>query len=86
MISKTIHFAIFAFAFCISYNLMAQTSDEPKTLLGNSNLAKSENIGFFTAPSLGLTSFDHSTTALFHARAGVSLKNDFLLAAIMPFH
>lgn len=77
MISKTLFSTIFIAAAISSTNLFSQSNDEPKTLFGNNQKIDAKNIGFFVAPAFGITSFDQSTTALFHARGGISLKNRF---------
>jgi len=77
MISKTL-FTSFLFAAVISSNnVYSQSNDEPRTLFGGNQKIDAKSIGFFVAPSFGISSFDQSTTALFHARGGISFKSRF---------
>jgi len=79
MISKILFSTIFIAAAIIPTNLFSQSNDEPKTLLGNNQKIDAKSIGFFVAPSIGVTSFDRSVSALFHARGGISFKSRFAL-------
>lgn len=77
MISKTL-FSSFLFAAVISSNnVYSQSNDEPKTLFGGNQKIDAKSIGFFVAPSVGVTSFERSASALFHARGGISFKSKF---------
>jgi len=79
MISKTL-FSSFLFAAVIfSNNVYSQSNDEPRTLFGNNQKIDAKSIGFFVAPSVGVTSFDRSASALFHARGGFCFKSRFTL-------
>jgi len=72
---KKLYFVLLAVSVIfLNSNLYAQDSKEPNTLLG-SNSINTEAIGFFIAPSIGLTQMDGSTTALFNLRGGINLKD-----------
>lgn len=67
---------------CIILNnkLYAQEREEANTLLG-SNSIKTEAIGFFISPSVGLTQMNGSATTLFNLRGGISLKDEISFGA-----
>lgn len=60
---------------------LAQENNEAKTLFGSGNSIGTNDIGFFVAPSLGITQMDGSTAALFNLRGGVNLMDKFSLGA-----
>jgi hypothetical protein len=62
-------------------SLSAQDSPEAATLLGKGGTFSAKDLGFFVAPSFGLTRLDESTAALFNLRGGVGLKDMFSLGA-----
>ena len=62
-------------------NLLAQENNEAKTLFGNGNLITTKDLGFFVAPSFGLTQMDGSTTSMFNIRGGINLKDKISLGA-----
>jgi hypothetical protein len=74
---KTIELAIVAFVLINfdPFNLNAQTTPQPETLLGNKKISK--NVGFMLAPTFGLTSMDGSAASLFSLRGG-AVFNDKL--------
>lgn len=76
---------ILAFAFaCLTIfqmDLFAQDNNEAKTLLGSGNPISTKDLGFFVAPSYGLTQMDGSTTSLFNLRGGINFKDKFSFGA-----
>ncbi|MCU0421439.1 MAG: hypothetical protein MUC81_01415 [Bacteroidia bacterium] len=76
---------ISAFAFaCLTMfqlSLFAQDNNEAKTLLGSGNLISTKDLGFFVAPSYGITQMDGSTASLFNLRGGINLKDKFCFGA-----
>jgi hypothetical protein len=60
-----------------SSNSFAQDNNEAKTLFGSGNMISKKDLGFFVAPSYGLTQMDGSATSLFNLRGGISLKDKF---------
>jgi hypothetical protein len=81
MVFKFTNFALLAL-FCLSLNnVSAQEKEEAKTLVQEIKPIKTEDIGFFIAPSYGLTQMDRSTTSLFNLRGGLTLKDKFSLGA-----
>lgn len=79
MRTKSAFLTFFIAFFICQINVFAQVSDEPKTLFGGNQKIDAKSIGFFVAPSIGVTSFDRSASALFHARGGISFKSRFAL-------
>lgn len=68
-------------AFLLQSTLFAQTNQEAKTLLGKGQGLQIKDLGFFVAPSLGLTQMDGSTATLFNLRGGVTVKDKFSAGA-----
>lgn len=69
--------SVFTFA-CLTMfqiNSFAQDNQEAKTLFGSGNSINIKDLGFFVAPSYGLTQMDGSTTSLFNLRGGINLKD-----------
>lgn len=70
---------ISAFAFtCLALfqvSLFAQDNNEAKTLFGSGNSISTKDLGFFVAPSYGITQMDGSTASLFNLRGGINLKD-----------
>jgi hypothetical protein len=62
-------------------NLSAQDEQETKTLFGNDNPISTKDLGFFVAPSFGITQMDGSTAALFNLRSGISFNDKVALGA-----
>lgn len=62
-------------------NLLAQENEEAKTLIKSKNLISTENLGFFIAPSYGITQMDGASVSLFNLRGGVSINRKFALGA-----
>jgi len=56
-------------------NLTAQDQNEAQTLMGGKNSINIEDLGFFIAPTYGLTEMDGSTASLFQLRGGLSMKD-----------
>lgn len=61
--------------------LVAQSNQEAKTLMGSGNPISVKNLGFFVAPSFGLTQMDGSSASLISLRAGLNLKDKFSFGA-----
>ena len=53
----------------------AQEKTEAQTLFGKGAKISGKDVGFFVAPSLGITEFDGSTATLFNLRSGVQVKD-----------
>ena len=68
---------IVTFLFTFS-SLRAQENDESKTLINNFS---ANNLGFFFAPSLGLTALDGGPAALFQMRGGLTFHDKFSVGA-----
>jgi hypothetical protein len=64
-----------------SGSLLAQETSEPETLFGNKFPISAENLGFFVAPSYGITGMDGSTTSLLNLRGGLNVKDKFSVGA-----
>jgi len=71
----------FAFLAMLQVNLHAQCNQEAKTLFGSGNPVSIKDLGFFVAPSFGLTQMDGSTTSLFNLRGGFNLKGKVTIGA-----
>lgn len=65
--------------FTCQNDVFAQQKTEAATLFGKGAKIASKDIGFFVAPSIGMTTFDESTAALFNLRSGVQIKDKFAL-------
>lgn len=81
MNNKTL--SVFAFI-CLTMfqvSLFAQNNSEAKTLFGNGNLISTKDLGFFIAPSYGITQMDGSTASLFNLRGGINLKDKYSFGA-----
>lgn len=62
------------FACLLLGNLMyAQESNEAKSLFGDGSSLSTENLGFFIAPVLGITTMDGSSASLLHVRGGLNM-------------
>ncbi|NJK83695.1 MAG: hypothetical protein HC912_07640 [Saprospiraceae bacterium] len=76
---------ILAFAFvCLIFfptDLFAQDNNESKTLFGSGTPISTKDLGFFFAPSYGITQMDGSTASLFNLRGGINLKDKFSFGA-----
>jgi hypothetical protein len=62
-------------------NLFAQDNTEARKLFGDGTSINTKDLGFFVAPSYGLTQMDGSTTSLFNLRAGLNLKDKYSIGA-----
>ena len=62
-------------------NLSAQDKQDAKTLLSGKSPIKTEYLGFFIAPSYGISQMDGSTVSLFNLRGGINIKDEFSLGA-----
>ncbi|MFN8863735.1 MAG: hypothetical protein ACK500_08805 [Flavobacteriales bacterium] len=58
-----------------------QDNGEPQTLFGNGRPFQKDHIGFFLAPTAGMTAIDGSGAALFNLRGGLSFADRFSLGA-----
>ena len=63
------------------FSLYAQDNNEAKTLLGSGNPISTKDLGFFVAPSYGITQMDDNTASLFNLRGGINLKDKFSFGA-----
>ncbi len=63
----------------VSSDVLAQENETANTLLGNGTLVSAEHIGFFVAPTLGITSMDGSGAGLLNLRGGITIKDRFSL-------
>lgn len=80
--SRTFIVALISGCFTIlQINLVAQDNNDSKTLWGDGNSINLKDVGFFVAPSFGLTQLDESNTSLFNLRTGVSLKDEISFGA-----
>lgn len=64
--------------FCLTtfqINLFAQKNQEAKTLFNNGNPISRKDVGFFIAPSFGLTQIDGSATSILNLRGGINIKD-----------
>lgn len=77
MNKKTISAFAFSCFTLFQVSLFAQDNNEAKTLLGSGKPISTKDLGFFFAPSYGLTQMDRSTTSLFNLRGGINLKDKF---------
>jgi hypothetical protein len=68
-------FLMFGYIVCIPFILVAQPVNEARTLFGNGNPLDAKDVGFFVAPSLGITQMDASNALLFNIRGGIDLKD-----------
>jgi hypothetical protein len=60
---------------------IAQEKEEAQTLFGGESSIKKENIGFFVAPSFGISAMDGSATSLLNLRGGISFGDQLSLGA-----
>lgn len=60
-------------------NLVAQENKEANTLLGDGTSINMQKVGFFIAPSYGITSMDGSSASLFNLRGGLSINDKISL-------
>ena len=81
MNKKFISALTFACFTMLEINSFAQDNNEAKTLFGGVNAISTKDLGFFVAPSYGLTQMDGSTTSLFNLRGGINLKDKFSFGA-----
>jgi hypothetical protein len=61
--------------------LVAQPVNEARTLFENGNPLDAKDVGFFVAPSLGITQMDASNALLFNIRGGIDLKDKLTFGA-----
>lgn len=62
-------------------SLFAQDNNEAKTLFGSGNTLSTKDLGFFVAPSYGITQMNGGTVSLFNLRGGINLKDKFSFGA-----
>lgn len=74
-------FMTWSFVTLSAWSISAQENNEASTLFGSVSPVSTQNLGFFAAPTLGLTRMDGSSAGLFNLRAGISLKDQFSLGA-----
>ncbi|MFN3589668.1 MAG: hypothetical protein ACK4UP_09810, partial [Spirosomataceae bacterium] len=65
--------------FTLQNHVFAQEKTEASTLFGKGARISGKDIGFFVAPSIGMTTFDESTAALFNLRSGIQVKDKFAI-------
>lgn len=65
----------------VNTSLIAQVNDEAKTLFGSERSLSAENLGFFVAPTYGITSMDGSSASLFNLRGGLNIKDKLSFGA-----
>ncbi len=76
------HYAFtFACLMVFQVNMFAQNNQKAKTLFGSGKSINKKDIGFFVAPSYGVTQMDGATTSLFNLRGGINLKDKFSFGA-----
>jgi hypothetical protein len=61
--------------------MYSQKDNEAKTLLKSTPSINTKDVGFFVAPSYGLTQMDGSTASLLNLRGGISYKDKFAFGA-----
>lgn len=61
----------------VSNNLFAQEDNSANTLFGNGTSINTEGLGFFVAPTYGMTFMDGSFTSLFNFRGGLNIQDKF---------
>jgi hypothetical protein len=81
MNKKTISVLAFICFTLFQVTSFAQENNEAKTLFGSGNPISTKDIGYFIAPSYGITQMDGSTTSLFNVRGGINLKDKFSFGA-----
>jgi len=72
---------IFSCLTIFQFNSFAQENNEAETLFGSGKPLNTKDLGFFVAPSIGITQMDGSATSLFNLRSGISLKDKFSFGA-----
>jgi hypothetical protein len=77
MNKKIISALTFACLAMFQMNSFAQDKQEVKTLFAGGNPISTKNLGFFVAPSYGITQMDGSTASLFNLRGGINFKDKF---------
>jgi hypothetical protein len=75
------HISILLSFILLQNTIIAQSSQEGKTLLGNGKGLQQKDLGFFAAPTLGFTQMDGSTAMLFNLRGGLTVKDKFSVGA-----
>ena len=78
---KIISTLFLSFLTMFQTNLFGQDNQEAKTLLGNGKIISTKDLGFFLAPSYGITQMDGSTVSLLNLRGGINLKDKFSFGA-----
>ena len=67
--------------FGVVSRVFAQGTNEANTVFGGDKSLSVEQLGFFVAPSYGLTQMDQSAVSIFHLRGGLNLKDKISLGA-----
>ena len=75
------NFLMLGYIVCIPFILVAQNGNEARTLFGNGNPLNAKDVGFFVAPSVGITQMDASNALLFNIRGGIDLKDKLSFGA-----
>ena len=81
MYKVTITAIAFACLTMFQINSFAQDTNEAKTLFGSGNPINTKHLGFFVAPSYGITQMDGSSASLFNLRGGLNIKDKFSFGA-----
>ena len=69
-------FLVLTIAFLgVCNSLVAQETNDAKTLLEDGASISTKNLGFFVAPAYGITSMDGSSASLFNLRGGLNIKD-----------
>lgn len=59
------------------HTLTAQDSTAAQTLFGKEAILSLKDLGFYAAPTYGITQMDGSTSLLFNLRSGLSIRDKF---------
>lgn len=81
MYKKIIPALAFACFTVFQMNAFAQDTKEAKTLFGSGTPIIKNDLGFFVAPSYGITQMDGSSTSLFNIRGGLNFRDKFSFGA-----
>lgn len=65
----------------VTSSVLNAQNNPPQTLLGDGPMLQTDKMGFFLAPSLGLTAIDGSTAALINVRGGLSFNDKISFGA-----
>jgi hypothetical protein len=76
-------FNLLAGLLIIGNSVMAQEKGEAETLFGNGASISTKDLGFFIAPTYGITSMDGSSVSLFNLRGGLNIKDKISFGAYL---